>query len=89
VSGDHLVTRGVLVGLIVCIAGLVAAISLLFVQNRALEQERQDRARQDVASFLKNCRNREREIAAINKVLGLPPTGVNCMNLPVIKKGAS
>jgi hypothetical protein len=79
------VPRGAVIGLIVCFLGLFAVVLFLFFDNRALEQERQDRQKQVSAAFLTNCMNREHEVAIIFRRLGLPPTGVRCAELPVFK----
>jgi len=77
------VSRRVLIGMGICIIALFISILLLYLNGRALEQERQDRQKQVNAAFLTNCMNREHEVGVIYRKLGLPPTGVRCLELPV------
>lgn len=77
------ITNGAALAFVCCFLGVFVALGLLWHTARNLEQERAQRQRQDDAAFLANCRNREHEIAVINRLLHLPPTGVDCSKLAV------
>lgn len=83
---EVILTRGALLGFAIFTVCIILGAGFAFWDARNLEQERQERRRQINQAFLTNCRNREREVAAINKRIGLPPTGVNCRKLPVFNK---